>query len=403
MDIGLYFWNFVSLGMLISKYFHNNGIIFNKGERMYKKILIGLLCCIDLFAVDPIINEAINLNNGLVAHYEFEDNPGDSSGNEHNGIKYGQVSYVEGVMGKAINFNGTYQNYIRIPHNNSLNINGNYSFSYWVNKGEETGSTQVLFSKGRDCRNSYFASGAGGSFTLGYGNSWCDGKGLYKSFLAHEWHMVTILIDNTSNKLKYFLDGNFEEEIIIPTYSTSNNYDLVIGRHDTFNNGSSSWAYPFNGKLDDFRIYDRLLTNTEIQELYGSNSSQIDPLSFNDISFNTNSLAVSEDATISGLSTSATISVDTDISFAQLQINNGVWTTSGNISNNDIVRVRTLTPNNIIAVVSVTVSVNDYTTSFEVSSSGVTPLDTDQDKSCFQRVDKALYQAKIKRNDVIEL
>ena len=36
-------------------------------------------------------------------------------------------------------------------------------------------------------------------------------------------------------------------------------------------------------------------------------------------------------------------------------------------------------------------------------SFGVTEiLDTDKDQSCFKRADKALYQAKIKRNDVVQ-
>ena len=37
-------------------------------------------------------------------------------------------------------------------------------------------------------------------------------------------------------------------------------------------------------------------------------------------------------------------------------------------------------------------------------SLGITEvLDTDKEQSCFKRVDKALYQAKVKRNDVVQL
>jgi hypothetical protein len=213
-------------------------------------------------------NDNINLTDGLVAHYEFEDNANDSSGNGNDGTEYGGVSYVDGVIGKAGSFDGDYNNYIRIAHKSSLNINGNYSFSYWVNKGEDTGNTQVLFSKGRDCENSYFSKNAGASFSVGYGQSWCDGKGLIQSFAKNEWHLVTVIINNDVNKLIYFLDGIFKEEITVPTYTTNNSYDLIIGRHDTFNDGTSSFPYPVNGKIDDFRIYNRALNDSEVKALY---------------------------------------------------------------------------------------------------------------------------------------
>jgi len=47
-----------------------------------------------------------NLNDGLIAHYEFEDNADDSSGNNNNGAEYGGVTYTDGIIGKAASFDG---------------------------------------------------------------------------------------------------------------------------------------------------------------------------------------------------------------------------------------------------------------------------------------------------------
>jgi len=48
------------------------------------------------------ITKQNTLTEGLVAHYEFEGNANDSSGNGNHGTEHGGVSYVDGVIGKAI-------------------------------------------------------------------------------------------------------------------------------------------------------------------------------------------------------------------------------------------------------------------------------------------------------------
>ena len=52
------------------------------------------------------LDGGVNLVDGLIAHYEFEGNAYDSSGNGNDGEEFGGVSYVDGVMGKAANFDG---------------------------------------------------------------------------------------------------------------------------------------------------------------------------------------------------------------------------------------------------------------------------------------------------------
>jgi hypothetical protein len=67
-----------------------------------KKIVLSLAVASSLL----VVNSFADLNDGLVAHYEFEDNANDSSGNGNNGIENGNISYAEGKIGKSIYFNG---------------------------------------------------------------------------------------------------------------------------------------------------------------------------------------------------------------------------------------------------------------------------------------------------------
>ena len=71
--------------------------------------------------------DTINLSDGLVAHYEFEGDANDSSGNGNHGTEHGGVSYVDGVIGQAGSFDGV-DDYINISHNDSL-VPKSYSVS----------------------------------------------------------------------------------------------------------------------------------------------------------------------------------------------------------------------------------------------------------------------------------
>ncbi|ETR71400.1 MAG: hypothetical protein OMM_02514 [Candidatus Magnetoglobus multicellularis str. Araruama] len=72
----------------------------------------------------------IYLNEGLIAHYEFENNPNDSSGNENNGTEKNGVSYINGKFGNAANFDGS-SACIDIGKIISSN---NISISAWIKK-----------------------------------------------------------------------------------------------------------------------------------------------------------------------------------------------------------------------------------------------------------------------------
>lgn len=211
-------------------------------------------------------NQNINLAKGLVAHYKFESDSSDSSGNENDGSNHGGLNYLEGVIGMAASFDGV-DDYIYINHTEKLNISTDYSFSFWVNRTND-GGVQNIISKGRDCNNSYFFRTGGQMFAVTYGNSWCDHQALGSPFPINEWHHIVGTLDSMNNNIKYYLDGVLVDEKTIPPYSTTNTYPLILGRHFTYSNGGGGYTYNFAGKLDELRLYDRILDQSEINLLY---------------------------------------------------------------------------------------------------------------------------------------
>ena len=256
-------------------------------------------CAINNSSISNTDNESKitynTLKDGLVAHYEFEGNANDSSGNGNNGIEYGNISYSKGVIGQAVNFNGIasdggYKNPDRIKINNnaSLKFDRYITISYWVEiKGNKvqtsancsgeaiTGIGGVILGKSGD-RNGMYIKVSDTSTSIGF-QPYLGGKGggvknidsAYKTF-----RYETYVIDSKTNSIKIYINGKFKEEKIGNIdFSYSNNRDLYIGA--TYNKYISGiggacldYWYPLDGLIDDLRIYNRILTNDEINALY---------------------------------------------------------------------------------------------------------------------------------------
>jgi hypothetical protein len=81
-----------------------------------------------------------------------------------------------------------------------------------------------------------------------------------------DWQHVVCVYEKTNNLLKIYLNGLFESEHTQTWFnnSTSNSNPLFIGKLRYSD-------YFFNGEIDDIGIWNRVLTEEEIQNLYNAN------------------------------------------------------------------------------------------------------------------------------------
>jgi len=254
----------------------------------------------EMFIDDLTINtsqpqEPINLTNGLVAHYEFEDNADDSSGNGNDGTEHGGVTYVDSVIGRGLKLNGIMSNggysnpdRVYVQNSETLKFNTYASFSYWVKiDGDKTqtsancsgntvdGIRGIVLGKSGDRNGMYINTSESGT-SIGF-QPWLGGKGGGVSDIEtayQNYRFETYVIDSENNSIKIYVNGTLKEEKIGDfDFDFSNNRDLYIGV--SFNRYISGiggacldYWYPLDGILDDLRIYNRALNETEIQELY---------------------------------------------------------------------------------------------------------------------------------------
>ena len=215
-----------------------------------------------------------SLTDGLVAYYPFNGNANDESGMGNHGSVIGNVELTTDRHGNA---NGAYRffgeplNYISVPDDETLHIS-TFTLNAWVYTDAEDYGSGYLINKGRDINDGSYrlcVNGVGAE-TL-YGG--INGANMEGTPQVNTWHMVTGTVEG--NNAKYYLDGVLQDEKTLSNAFVYNNSDpLTLGIH-YYSGVPSSWAYPLKGVLDDVRIYNRVLTSSEINALYADNTEPV--------------------------------------------------------------------------------------------------------------------------------
>src|SRR5215212_6922284 len=133
---------------------------------MNKKSVLILLSVI---FVSLSASSQINLNLGLAAHYPFDGNANDASGNNNHGSLVGSPTLATdrwGNSNRCYNFNGT-SDHIRVESDSAIEPKTAVSISAWVNADDFTSWNMVVCKRMQHATapaNSYilFASGSPG-------------------------------------------------------------------------------------------------------------------------------------------------------------------------------------------------------------------------------------------------
>ena len=207
-----------------------------------------------------------NLQQGLVAFYPFCGNANDESGNGNDGTSIGATLTSDrfGNPNCAYNFDGAshYININPIDTNTFPKNNANRSVSLWakINTGGQ------LFYWGDDIINQ-----TGNAFDLdltsiGFSFDGCwDNGSLNYSLNPQVWYHICITYDGNTS-MKCYLNGTYIGNIDVPQVlqTASFGHNTIGTKFDRFNNIQN----PFYGSIDDVVIYNRVLSATEVNQLY---------------------------------------------------------------------------------------------------------------------------------------
>ena len=209
---------------------------------------------------------------GLVAYHAFDNNVEDSSGNGHHGTLTGDpnfpVAYVDGPagFGQAALFDGADDGhqYVDLGTFNPSAATDQLSIALWVKWDGPSGSWQGLIGKrqagdwDREIMMWYFELERD-TWDIGFHR---EGSGIATGQILEVglWTHVAVTFDGTTAKV--YVDGVVVGE---GSFSFGNDTEAPMEIGAAAENGGN----PFNGTLDEVRIYDIVLSEAEILQLAG--------------------------------------------------------------------------------------------------------------------------------------
>ena len=138
------------------------------------------------------------------------------------------------------------------------------SFSFWFRSNNTSLWGRIFdFGNGSWSDNIIaFINGGNLGFSVYFGNTSTQINNVIPSINNNNWHHITWTLD-TSKNWKIYLDGN-----LYISYANMN-YPKTIQRSLNYI-GKSNWSSDpyFNGAIDDFRYYSRVLTSSEVTDIY---------------------------------------------------------------------------------------------------------------------------------------
>jgi len=224
---------------------------------MYRKLIY-------LISFVLVLSIAGSASADLVAHWKFDEGSGnvahDTSGNGNDGTFIGDLQWVTGKIGGALEFDGT-SDYIEIPFSDSLRVinQGDFTLTAWFRPDEIPTEYKVVLQQGDDAsggpgrtwlfvhQSNEIRSSLGGSPTgsgVGIeGGTWYHGA-------------VVVTEGGDTDTVQLYVNA---EPAGAPRQDSMEDSEGVfyIGCHKGLGN---IW----NGLIDDLRIYNKALTEPEI-------------------------------------------------------------------------------------------------------------------------------------------
>jgi hypothetical protein len=214
-------------------------------------------------AVEPLESRTLLAATGLVAAYAFDEGAGnsvaDASGTGNTGAPANTTWSTAGKYGGALSFNGA-NSWVTVADNATLRLTNGMTLEAWVNPTSRTGFQAVLI-KERTAGLSYalYSNDDSSRPPAVYVNTGGSDKSAVgtANLALNAWSHLAATYNGSS--LRFYVNGALVRTTAVTgNLAASTGGALRIG-------GNSVWGEYFAGLIDDARVYNRALTQAEIQ------------------------------------------------------------------------------------------------------------------------------------------
>ncbi len=208
-------------------------------------------------------------NQFLVSRFGFDGNFNDLSGNSHHALARGSVSFVQGVAGQAVRFDGSEDSFLEIPDHTSFNT-PTYTISAWFRAEEAVPAAIIARGESYNTDKMHYALMVN-TTTPHQVEGWFEAANdadffVYSSTRTHvgQWYFAALSRDE-SGVFKLYINGVLEQQLSGTPPPPSLNHPITIGLRTNVDNGR---LIPFQGAVDEVRFYNRALSDQQVQSLF---------------------------------------------------------------------------------------------------------------------------------------
>ncbi len=107
-------------------------------------------------------------------------------------------------------------------------------------------------------------------------DQWFDAGQVWPRMLDGNWHQMVNTYDAVSGALRVYIDGTLISQSSTTAFAPQTNFgaadSFTLGGPDDNTHTANGWMNSLSGNLDEFRIFNKVLTTNEIQSLYALQS-----------------------------------------------------------------------------------------------------------------------------------
>lgn len=213
-----------------------------------------------------------DISSNLNLYHRYDEGSGstaiDVTGNGNTGTEVGSPTYVTGQVGPyALFLNAPAHNtgkYVTVPNSSFVNLSGSdATFSMWINpvvNNWSTNYTSLIAKREVGIGTEYEIYLEQGTGKLGFYN----GSLFTTSYIppTNTWTLITVTISGTT--CTFYANGVSQGSMSACSIGANNAASFLIG---WFDDGGSDQGQ-FDGTIDDVRVYNRALSQADINELY---------------------------------------------------------------------------------------------------------------------------------------
>ena len=192
----------------------------------------------------------------VVGIWLFDEGSGDTaedaSKNGNDGTLMNGPEWVDGKFGEALSFDGV-DDYVEVPASASFSYDKGYSFAIWFKANNVNSQQGPIGQNGGGQYINFWMNSA----QLRWEND--AGQASYANALieANQWYHAVGTYDFSTGLSKIYINGQFDKETPLTSGKNFTAIPVIIGSYGV-------GAYPFNGTIDEVRIYNVALSEADI-------------------------------------------------------------------------------------------------------------------------------------------